>query len=250
MSLPLRATYRVQLHAQFPFSAAADLAVDFQRLGISHLYTSPYLQAAPGSTHGYDMVDPSRVNRELGGAPGHALFCRALAGHGLGQVLDVVPNHMAITGPENQWWWDVLENGPSSRYASYFDVDWDSPQARLSNKVLLPVLGDHYGRILEAGEIRLMRRGSNFLLCYHDHAFPVAPRSLVDLLARAADLCGSEDLAFISDALDLLPLPTATDLESTARRHRDKEVLRTQAWRPPSMRSSPRSTAIPMRWMS
>ena len=97
-------------------------------LGISHVYSSPYLQAAKGSTHGYDVVDHSRVNEELGGAAAHERFCETLGRNHLGQVLDIVPNHMAITGRENAWWWDVLQNGPASPYASYFDVEWHAPE--------------------------------------------------------------------------------------------------------------------------
>src|SRR5205807_1045906 len=115
------------------------------RLGVSHLYASPSLQAAPGSQHGYDVVDPRRANTELGGEAAHARLRQALEAHALGQVLDIVPNHMAIGGPENAWWWDVLENGRASQYAHYFDVDWDPPEAKLRNTVLLPILGDHYG---------------------------------------------------------------------------------------------------------
>ena len=151
------ATYRVQLRPDFGFDDAAAIAEYLADLGVSHLYASPYLQAAPGSTHGYDVVDHSRVNAELGGEAGHERLCRALGEAGLGQVLDIVPNHMAIGGPENRWWWDVLENGPSSLYASYFDVDWDPPEAKLRNTVLLPILGDHYGRVLEAGEVTVER---------------------------------------------------------------------------------------------
>jgi len=145
-----RATYRVQLTPDFGFDQAAAMTDYLARLGVSHLYSSPYLQAAPGSRHGYDVVDHSRVNVELGGEEGHRRLCRALAEHGLGQVLDVVPNHMAITGRPNRWWWYVLENGTSSRYASYFDVSWDPPERKLKNTILVPILGDHYGRILEA----------------------------------------------------------------------------------------------------
>ena len=113
-------------------------------------------------------------------------MCRALVAAGLGQVLDIVPNHMAITGRENAWWWDVLENGPSSMYAAYFDVDWDPPEAKLRNTVLMPILGDHYGRVLEAGEIDVAREEGSFTVRYHEHAFPVAPRSLDTLLEEAA----------------------------------------------------------------
>jgi (1->4)-alpha-D-glucan 1-alpha-D-glucosylmutase len=227
-------TYRVQLRSEFGFDEAAAIAGYLADLGISHLYCSPYLQAARGSSHGYDVIDPNRVNDELGGEEGHARLCAALGEHGLGQVLDIVPNHMAITGDGergNRWWWDVLENGASSRYARFFDVDWHSPHARLHDTVLLPILGDHYGRVLEAGELVLVRRGGRFETHYHEHRMPVAPRSLDTLTAEAARRCGSPDLAFISDSFELLPPATATDRESIARRHRDKEVLAGQLGR-------------------
>jgi (1->4)-alpha-D-glucan 1-alpha-D-glucosylmutase len=222
----IRATYRVQLHAGFGFAQAAAVADYLANLGISHLYGSPYLQAARGSMHGYDVVNHRRVNEELGGAEGHTHFCHALAKHGLGQVLDLVPNHMAITGPENPWWWDVLESGPSSRYAAYFDVDWDPPETRLRNMVLLPVLGNHYGHVLEAGELRLERRGADFTVRYHEHTFPVSPRSLDATLGAAAERCQSDELAFLADACGRLPLSTAIDWVTVHGRHRDKEVLR------------------------
>ncbi len=234
MPAPLRATYRVQLRPEFGLDDAAALASYLAELGISHLYASPYLQAAAGSTHGYDVVDPARVNEELGGETAHRRLAAALAAAGMGQVLDVVPNHMAISDRRNTWWWDVLENGPSSRYAAYFDVDWDPPQARLQNTVLLPVLGDHYGRVLEAGELRLARQGGAFEIRYHDHRWPVAPRSLDVLLAAAAERVGdgagddrdAAELAFLAESFGGLPLATATDRGSVSRRHRDKEVLR------------------------
>ena len=224
-----RSTYRVQLRPDFGFAAAAEIAGYLAELGISHLYTSPSLQAVQGSTHGYDVIDPTRVNEELGGAAGHEILVQALREHGLGRVLDVVPNHMAIdsNGGEgrNGWWWDVLENGPASRWARYFDVDWDPPQSRLRNMVLLPILGDHYGRILEAGELKLVRCAGKFAIRYHEHWMPVAPRSLDLLLADAAGRCNSAELAFLADAFGGLPLATDVDKESTARRHRDKEIL-------------------------
>lgn len=223
-----RATYRIQLSPDFDLDAAASIAPYLAKLGVSHAYASPYLQAAPGSTHGYDVVDHGRVNVELGGEKAQAWFYHSLAENGLGQILDIVPNHMAISGPDNAWWWDVLENGPSSRYASYFDVDWSAGHESEDNRILLPILGDHYGRVLEAGDIRLERAEGSFLIRYYEHVFPVAPRSLVDLLSRAAQSCESADLGFISSALDYLPLPTATDRSSTQRRHRDKEVVRVQ----------------------
>ncbi len=220
-----RCTYRVQFRPELGFAEAEAIAPYLSRLGISHLYSSPYLQAARGSTHGYDVVDPTRVNEDLGGVEAHERFCRTLGENGLGQVLDIVPNHMSIVERRNVWWWDVLENGPSSRYAIYFDVDWEAPQERLRNLVLLPILGDHYGRVLEAGELQLVRRGGRFEIHYHEHRMPVSPRSLDALLADAAERCGSPDLAFIADVCAQLPSATATDRESIARRHRDKEVL-------------------------
>jgi (1->4)-alpha-D-glucan 1-alpha-D-glucosylmutase len=228
MPAELRATYRLQFHAGFTLDDASTVIDYLADLGVSHLYSSPYLQARRGSTHGYDVVNPQRVNAELGGIQAHTRLCRTLQRYGLGQVLDIVPNHMAITGPENPWWWDVLENGPASRYATYFDVDWDPPETRLRHTVLLPILGDHYGRVLEAGEIQLERDHSAFMLRYHDHVVPVSPRSLDSLLAAAAERCRSDVLAFIADALGWLPPATATDWASVQRRHRDKEVLRQQ----------------------
>jgi (1->4)-alpha-D-glucan 1-alpha-D-glucosylmutase len=116
-------TYRVQLHEEFTFDDASKIADYLRTLGVTHLYCSPYLQAAPGSRHGYDVVDPQKVNEELGGEQGHARLVQRLEDLGLGQILDIVPNHMA-TGQQNRYWWDVLENGPSSRFATWFDIDW------------------------------------------------------------------------------------------------------------------------------
>jgi (1->4)-alpha-D-glucan 1-alpha-D-glucosylmutase len=228
MALEIRATYRVQLHAGFDFKSAAGIANYLAALGISHLYSSPYLQAGRGSTHGYNVVNPHHVNEELGGAEAYTRLCEALRYYGLGQVLDIVPNHMAITGAENPWWWDVLENGPASRYAAYFDVEWDLPESRPRSSILLPVLGDHYGRVLEAGELKLNRRDGLFTIHYYDHAFPVSPRTLDVLLGSAAERCRSDELAFTADALGRLPPSTATDWMSVRRRHRDKEVLGAQ----------------------
>jgi (1->4)-alpha-D-glucan 1-alpha-D-glucosylmutase len=228
VSSDIRATYRIQLHAGFGFADAAAIADYLADLGISHLYCSPYLQAAPASTHGYDVVDPQQVNKELGGLEAHAQLCATLKENGLGQILDIVPNHMAIAGKENPWWWDVLENGPSSRYAGYFDVEWDPPEAKLRNMVLVPVLGDHYGRVLEAGELVLERQDGSFLIRYHEQVFPVSPRSLNDLLATAAERCQSDDLSCIADGLGQLPISTATNWIAVRRRHRNKEVLRRQ----------------------
>jgi (1->4)-alpha-D-glucan 1-alpha-D-glucosylmutase len=222
---PYVASYRLQLHGRLDFQGVADLSDYLVALGVSHVYLSPILQAAAGSTHGYDVVDPLHVDQALGGDSGYDALCKRLAEAGLGQILDVVPNHMAIRDG-NASWWDVLENGPASRYAAHFDVDWDPPEAKLRDRVLLPILADHYGRILEEGGIALVREGGSFAIRYKEHSLPVAPRSQDELLDRAATRCGSDALAFIAESFGRLPLATATDRESVALRHRDKEVLR------------------------
>ncbi len=225
MSPPL-STYRLQLHPGFDFDAAARVVPYLADLGVSHVYLSPVLQATPGSTHGYDVVDPARPSDQLGGPDGHDRLVSAIAAAGLRQVLDIVPNHMAITGPENRWWWDVLENGPSSRWASHFDVTWQPPEEKLHNTVLLPILGDHYGRVLDRGEITVERDGPTFTIRYFDHALPVAPRSLAGLLGDAATAAGDDDLAFVGAAYGRLPRATRTDRASVAEGHRDAAVLR------------------------
>jgi (1->4)-alpha-D-glucan 1-alpha-D-glucosylmutase len=221
-----RATYRLQLRPGFGFQEAAEIADYLEALGVSHVYCSPYLQAAPGSTHGYDCLDHQSVNAELGGTIGHEQFCNTLGQHHLGQVLDVVPNHMSIAHARNRWWWDVLENGPSSRYAAYFDVDWEPHEQKLHNRVLMPILGDHYGRCIESGEIQLAREGGSFHIRYADHTLPLAPRTLDDILLAAASDIGSDLLEFIADTCANLPPANRTDYRSVSRRHRDKEIIR------------------------
>jgi (1->4)-alpha-D-glucan 1-alpha-D-glucosylmutase len=214
-------SYRVQLRPDWGFAEAAQVIAYLRQLGVSHLYASPYLQAAAGSPHGYDVVDPGRVNEELGGEAGRRELCTALQENGLGQVLDIVPNHMAIRGGHNSWWWDVLENGPSSRYSTFFDVQWGAGSV---DKVLLPILGDQYGVELENGKLALVRLGARFVVRYHEHENPVAPRSLGPILREAAERGVSSDLGFLADAFEDLPRPGAGD-ETRKRRHRDKEVL-------------------------
>jgi (1->4)-alpha-D-glucan 1-alpha-D-glucosylmutase len=219
------ATYRVQLHPGFTFDDAAAIADYLADLGVSHMYCSPYLQAAPGSTHGYDVTDHSRLNEELGGHAGHRRLVKHLANAGLRQVLDIVPNHMAL-GRANAWWWDVLENGPSSRYARYFDIDWDPPERKLTAHVLMPVLGDQYGRVLEAGELAVQRRDASFVVRYYEHEAPLSPRSIDELLRHAAERAGSAELAALADAHGDLPHAILTDPAAVAERHEGKEDLR------------------------
>lgn len=219
-----RSTYRLQLHSGFTFDDAIQVAGYLKDLGVSHVYSSPYLQAAPGSMHGYNVVDHEKVNEELGGEEGHRRFCEKLKELKLGQVLDIVPNHMA-TGPENRSWWDVLENGPSSRHSTWFDVDWHSSEVKLQNKILIPVLGDQYGRVLSANQLQIEQECGQFRLRYFDEQFPLSPRSLAIPLARAAQFAANATLSFVADSLSRLPEPEPQESDLVLSRHRDKVVI-------------------------
>jgi (1->4)-alpha-D-glucan 1-alpha-D-glucosylmutase len=223
-----RCTYRVQLHKGFNFTDAADIADYLADIGVSHLYCSPYLQAVPGSTHGYDVADPQRISSDLGGAPGLARLTSALARRGLGQILDIVPNHMSADPKANRWWWDVLENGPSSLYAHFFDIEWDSEDERSAFTVLVPILADHYGRELEAGHVQMDRVGGSFVIHYFEHELPVSPRTIDDLLGRAARRAGSAELAELADIAAGLPAARLTDHAAVEQRHRLKLLLETR----------------------
>ena len=199
---PVTATYRLQLRPSFTFDDAAAVAPYLADLGISHVYTSPFLAAAAGSEHGYDVVDPTRVRDDLGGAPGFDRFVEALKANDLGLIVDVVPHHMSIQGPENQWWWEVLTFGRQAATAPWFDIDWYSDDERSKARVVLPVLGDHYGRSLEDGIIRLARRDDGtFVVCAHDLELPVAPGSIGPFLHEVARALGHSRLAFLAEVL-------------------------------------------------
>ncbi len=218
-------TYRIQLNSQFGFDAAAELVPYLEELGIDYLYCSPYFQAAPGSTHGYNVVDHSHVNEELGGTPAFERMCAAIERNGLRQILDIVPNHMAITGRENPWWWDVLQNGPSSAYAAYFDVDWEPPEHRIHNILLMPVLADQYGVVLAEGKLKIRREGADFVVGFDNRTFPLAPRSLRLILSAAARIYSSDLLAYLSDAFAELPAAASADRASISRRNRDRRLM-------------------------
>ncbi|MDF1505891.1 malto-oligosyltrehalose synthase, partial [Roseisolibacter sp. H3M3-2] len=177
---PFTATYRLQLNADFGFDAARALVPYLARLGVSHLYLSPVLQARPGSTHGYDTVDPRCANPELGGDAGFAALADAAHAHGLGVLVDIVPNHMGA-GPANPYWLDVLALGRESQYARWFDVDWDAPHAR--GRLVLPVLGDDPEAVLARGELKPALHGDRFAIRYFDHVFPLDPRTVHRLFA-------------------------------------------------------------------
>ncbi|RZI42448.1 malto-oligosyltrehalose synthase [Herbaspirillum sp. HC18] len=186
MSIP-RATARLQLHRDFDFDRAAEVVPYYATLGISHIYSSPILTARSGSTHGYDIVDPTRINPELGGEEGLRRLVARIREAGMGLILDIVPNHMGI-GPENPWWQHVLEWGQASPYARWFDIDWQPADETLHGKVMAPFLGQPYGDVLQSGDIALQYdalRG-RFFVAYYAHRFPVAPADYAAIL-RAAD---------------------------------------------------------------
>ena len=216
-------TYRVQLNQGFTFKDAARTVEYLASLGVTHLYCSPYLAAVPGSTHGYDVADPHRFNEELGGSAGHATMVGALRQAGMGQVLDIVPNHMAADAGANPWWWDVLENGPSSPYAHYYDIEWDTGDERSSFTVLVPILGDQYGRVLENGDLTVARTAGTFAVRYFEHELPVSPRTLDEILGRAARASGSPELGEIAEGVASLPLARVTDRAGVQERH-DRKI--------------------------
>jgi len=183
-----RATYRVQLHRDFNFRAAREIVPYLAELGVSHLYTSPFLKARPGSRHGYDIVDHDALNPEIGTEEEFDALVAALHAHGMQLMIDVVPNHMGVLQGDNRWWLDVLEHGPSSRYADYFDIDWEPLSDQLRGKVLLPILADQYGIVLERGDIRLVAdcAAGTFHLSYFEHRLPIRPAVYADILGTGA----------------------------------------------------------------
>ena len=199
-----RATYRLQFHAGFRFTDAAALVPYLASLGISHVYASPYLKARAGSTHGYDIVDHNALNPEIGTPEEYAAFVQALRAHGMGHILDFVPNHMGVGGDDNAWWLDLLAWGEDSHYADYFDVDWNPLRAELRGKVLLPFLGLQYGEALDAGELRWEYGGSGFALRYYEHLFPLVPPAYALLLQDAAP-ASLASFAPLFAALDAIP---------------------------------------------
>jgi (1->4)-alpha-D-glucan 1-alpha-D-glucosylmutase len=229
-----RATYRIQLNAGFTFRDAKELVPYLAALGISHVYCSPYFRARPGSMHGYDVVDHNSFNPEIGTREDFEQFVAALRTHGMGHILDFVPNHVGIMGADNAWWMDVLENGKASRYAEFFDIDWSPPNPALAGKLLVPALGEPYGAILEKGELQLRyepEHGS-FAVFYHQHRFPIDPQSYPLVLERALAHAGASEapaekrLEFESLVASFRNLPNreSSAADQLFERNRDKEL--------------------------
>src|SRR6266436_5202218 len=227
------ATYRLQLHREFSFRQAQALTGYLRDLGISHIYTSPIFKAAPGSMHGYDISDHNQLNPELGTPEDFAAWSGALRENGMGLVVDFVPNHMGIADSGNAWWMDVLEHGQASPFASYFDIDWQALKRELENKVLLPILGDQYGRVLAKGDLQLSYAEGIFSLHYYETRLPMDPSSIRPLLQRAATLvrdkiCEDEHLEFESNitAIEHLPSSTTRDRDKMAERAREQLIIK------------------------
>jgi (1->4)-alpha-D-glucan 1-alpha-D-glucosylmutase len=215
----MSATYRLQLHAGFTLRDAKLVLPYLVELGITHVYLSPILQAADGSTHGYDVVDPERVSSALGGDAAFDDFAEDARAHGLQILLDIVPNHMSIAGAQNRWWLDMLENGAASYYAQFFDVDWAS-----DDRVTLPILAERYGRALANGKLGIIHDGAgDFAVRAGDVRLPIGPRTLGPIVRRAGERIDNAELAFVGDSLSALP--REVDAETRRRRHRDKAVL-------------------------
>jgi (1->4)-alpha-D-glucan 1-alpha-D-glucosylmutase len=223
------ATYRLQFNRDFTFADATAIIPYLHQLGITHVYASPFLKARSGSPHGYDIVDHNALDPEIGDTRSFDAYVETLHRHQMGQLLDIVPNHMGVGGSDNAWWLDILEHGEASRYASYFDIDWHPVNPALRNKVLLPFLGDHYGTVLEQGELSLGydADSGSFSVHYYEHLFPIDPRTYPQILAPGIDTLkqqsGYGDNAFseLSSLLaDFKSLPRRTELSAKRRQQR------------------------------
>lgn len=229
------ATYRLQFNRNFRFKDAKKIIRYLHNLGISDVYASPYFKAKEGSVHGYDIVDHNQFNSEVGTEDEYNNMISELKKYEMGQVLDIVPNHMCINSKDNVWWSDVLENGPSSVYANYFDIDWDPVKRELKDKILLPILGDQYGKVLENRELTLAFEEGAFFIYYYENKFPVRPKTYAFILQYRIDklkeLLPENDPNFVEllsvlTALEHLPLYTETDPEKVAERYREKEIIK------------------------
>ena len=231
-----RAFYRIQFNRDCTFLQVTEHLPYLRELGISHCYASPYLTARPGSGHGYDIIDHSRLNPEIGTRKEYERFVAGLEENHLAQILDMVPNHMGV-GPDNRWWLDVLENGQASPYADFFDINWQPQEEELQNRILLPVLGNAFGVVLEEGHLRLVFEPDHgrFLLACYDQHYPIAPRSYPHVLGHDLERLearlgarheGFLELQNLIASFTGLPGREEDDPEQVAMRDRNKEVLK------------------------
>jgi (1->4)-alpha-D-glucan 1-alpha-D-glucosylmutase len=229
------ASYRLQLHKDFTFRDAAELLDYLKAFGITHCYTSPWLKARPGSKHGYDIVDHGEINPEIGDRDSLLALVNEMHNRNMGLIADIVPNHMAIMGSDNAWWLDVLENGPASVYARFFDIDWRPVKRELFNKIAVPVLGDHYGIVLESGELQLNfdEQAGAFSVGYYEHRFPIDPKTYPlflhadhSRLREEVSEAVHQEYKSLENSFAKLPLRTMTDPRSVEERRRDKEIFK------------------------
>ena len=226
-------TYRLQFNQWFTFAQAREIVRYLHALGVSDVYASPYFQASPESLHGYDITDHNKLNPAIGSRADYDAWVVELHAHGMGQVLDFVPNHVAVADSRNHWWMDVLENGLSSKYAPYFDIDWQPLKLDLRDKVLLPILTDQYGRVLERGELQVrFDEGAFYLLC-GERTLPIAPGTYRYVLEIALQNLAEHkkehfyaELQSILTALEYLPKRTESDPKRIAERAREKEIIK------------------------
>jgi (1->4)-alpha-D-glucan 1-alpha-D-glucosylmutase len=228
------ATYRLQLGASFTFRDARALVPYLDELGITDCYLSPILEPCAPDSHGYDVADHGQITHALGGEPEYRALTDMLRAHGMGILLDIVPNHMGISRGRNAWWQDVLENGSASPFASFFDIEWEPPKPDLKNRILLPILEDHYGRVLERQELRLEYEDGAFRVRYREAGLPIDPSTYPQILSgRLPDLeaeLGSDnphllELQRLLAAATGLPARTETEPARQAERAREKALL-------------------------
>jgi (1->4)-alpha-D-glucan 1-alpha-D-glucosylmutase len=226
-------TYRLQLNRDFRFNDARAIVGYLHALGIGDAYASSYLAAVPGSPHGYDVADPTRLNPDIGTEDEYWSWIEAMRAHDMSHVIDVVPNHMGIAKSSNPWWLDVLENGPSSRYARFFDIEWRPIKDELADKLLIPVLGDQYGAVLERGELILTFCDGSFTVRYYDETLPIAPDTYPEIFSDELPAWierhpGREcdELQSILTAASHLPSRSSRDADAIATRAREKEVVK------------------------
>src|SRR5215470_10299949 len=223
-----RATYRVQLNKSFTFKDLTAIIPYLDMLGISHVYCSPYFKARSGSMHGYDVVDHNQLNPEIGNREDFESLVAALRAHDMGHILDIVPNHVGIMGADNAWWMDVLENGQASKYADYFDIEWNPANPALKGKVLVPVLGDAYGTVLESGELQLRfeRELGSFAVFYHEHRLPIDPQTYPRIIDRVLAAGDNGELASLRRGFMALPGRSDPTDQQIAERDQAQETLK------------------------
>ena len=230
MRVPV-ATWRIQFTKDFQFDDARKLVPWLHRLGISHIYASPVFAARPGSTHGYDVTDPTCISEVLGGRAAFEALAAELKAHDMGLLLDIVPNHMAASA-HNPWWMDVLENGAASRYANVFGINWSIAADDHGARIIIPTLGSPYGEVLDRGELRLVLEERGFRIAYFDHRFPVGPATWSQILSTDPERTPDHsEFRLLLDMIDRIPPRTAAYWEAIEARQFETSGVKRELWR-------------------